>query len=144
MTIELYYNTELGAVIDRNKYTRCIGICIEIRGFPYRNISQYAFWRIFAPLTFTIFYFQLQEKITVSVDNLQRCMQCGRMIRMPNFHSITVPGEYQDNPEFHWDNGVEIPAEEYICQVCCSSNTKIVSVEKFILLFLLSILWVLD
>ena len=39
------------------------------------------------------------------------------MIRMPNFHSITVPGEYQDNPVFKWENGVEIPAEEYICQV---------------------------
>ena len=61
--------------------------------------------------------FQIQEKITVSVDNLHRCMQCGRMIRMPNFHSIIVPSEYQDNPVFHWENGVEIPAEEYICQV---------------------------
>ena len=64
----------------------------------------------------------------MSVDNLQRCMQCGRMIRMPNFHSIIVPGEYQDNPEFHWDNGVEIPAEEYICQVCFSNKTTSVVV----------------
>ena len=33
MTLELYYNTELGAVIDRNKDTRCIPICIPIRDF---------------------------------------------------------------------------------------------------------------
>ena len=33
MTLELYYNTELGAVIDRNKDTRCIAICIAIRVF---------------------------------------------------------------------------------------------------------------
>ena len=33
MTLELYYNTELGAVIDRNKVTRCIAICIAIRVF---------------------------------------------------------------------------------------------------------------
>ena len=30
MTLELYYNNELGAVIDRNKDTRCISICIAI------------------------------------------------------------------------------------------------------------------
>ena len=46
MTLELYYNTELGAVIDRNKDTRCTG-------FPYRNISQFAFWYIVAPLADT-------------------------------------------------------------------------------------------
>ena len=46
MTLELYYNTELGAVIDRNKDTRCIAICIAIRF----SISQYALWRIVAPL----------------------------------------------------------------------------------------------
>ena len=33
MTIELYSNTELGAVIDRNKETRCIAICITIQVF---------------------------------------------------------------------------------------------------------------
>ena len=33
MTFELYHNTELGAVIDRNKDTRCIPICIPIRVF---------------------------------------------------------------------------------------------------------------
>ena len=33
MTLELYYNTELGAVIDRNKDTRCIAICIAIQVF---------------------------------------------------------------------------------------------------------------
>ena len=40
MSLELYYHTELGAVIDRNKDTRCIAICIEIRVFHiaiYRN-----------------------------------------------------------------------------------------------------------
>ena len=31
MTLELYYNTELGAVIFRNKDTRCMAICIAIR-----------------------------------------------------------------------------------------------------------------
>ena len=40
-----------------------------------------------------------------------------RMIRMPSFHSSTVLGEYQDNWVFTWENGVEISAEEYICQV---------------------------
>ena len=33
MTLELYYYTELGAVIDRNKDTRCIAICIAIQVF---------------------------------------------------------------------------------------------------------------
>ena len=33
VTLELYYNTELGAVIDRNKDTRCIAICIAIQVF---------------------------------------------------------------------------------------------------------------
>ena len=33
MTLELYYNTELGTVIDRNKDARCIAICIAIRVF---------------------------------------------------------------------------------------------------------------
>ena len=33
MILELYYYTELGAVIDRNKGTRCIAICITIQVF---------------------------------------------------------------------------------------------------------------
>ena len=33
MTLELYYNTEHGAVIDRNEDTRCIAICITIGVF---------------------------------------------------------------------------------------------------------------
>ena len=40
MTLELYYNTELGAVIDRNKDTSCRAICVAIRVFHialYRN-----------------------------------------------------------------------------------------------------------
>ena len=40
MTLELYYDTELGVVIDRNKDTMCIAICIAIRVFHiaiYRN-----------------------------------------------------------------------------------------------------------
>ena len=31
MTLELYYNAVLGAVIDRNEDTRCIAICIAKR-----------------------------------------------------------------------------------------------------------------
>ena len=46
MTLELYYNTELGAVIDRNEDTRCIAICIAIRVFHI----AICFWRIVAPL----------------------------------------------------------------------------------------------
>ena len=33
MTLELYYKTEQGAIIDRNKDTRCIAICIAIQVF---------------------------------------------------------------------------------------------------------------
>ena len=33
MTLKLYYNTELGAVIDRNKNTRRIAICIAMQVF---------------------------------------------------------------------------------------------------------------
>ena len=39
------------------------------------------------------------------------------MVRMQSFHSITVPGGYQDNPLFTWENGVVIPAEGYIYRV---------------------------
>ena len=37
MPLKFNNNTELGAVIDRTKDTRCITICIAIRVFPYRN-----------------------------------------------------------------------------------------------------------
>ena len=33
MTLDIYYKTELGAVIDRNKDTRCLTIYIAIRVF---------------------------------------------------------------------------------------------------------------
>ena len=49
MTLELYYNTELGAVLDRNEDTRCIAICIAIRF----SISQNALRHIVAPLLLT-------------------------------------------------------------------------------------------
>lgn len=65
----------------------------------------------------------LRDKADVSVDNLQRCIQCGKAIRMPRFNSITVPTEHQDNPVFQWELGVEIMQEEYICQLSYDLGT---------------------
>ena len=52
MTVELYYNTELGAVIDRNKDTRCIPIYIAIRVF---HIWQYIFGVSLHPYMLVLF-----------------------------------------------------------------------------------------
>ena len=79
MTLELYHNTELGAVIDRNKDTRYIPICIAIRVFHiaiYRNTSQYAFWRIVAPLRECILLYRTQSSANRQTEDL---MLSGRL-----------------------------------------------------------------
>jgi hypothetical protein len=65
---------------------------------------------------------QLRDKADVSVENLQKCIQCGKTIRMPQFNSITVPSEHQDNPVYQWEQGTDIIPEEYICQVVIDSQ----------------------
>ncbi|XP_052817702.1 integrator complex subunit 8-like [Mya arenaria] len=73
----------------------------------------------------------LREKAGVSVDNLQRCVQCGRTLRMPVLTSIPVPTELNDSPEFTWDIATEILPDEYICQLSYDLGTYFFYQESY-------------
>ena len=72
---------------------------------------------VLSKLFYSLLSLQLKDKASISVDNLQRCVQCGKTIKMPSFNSITVPNEYQDTPILDWDLAVDVAPEEYTCQV---------------------------
>ncbi|WAR11293.1 INT8-like protein, partial [Mya arenaria] len=80
---------------------------------------------------FTDLHFDLREKAGVSVDNLQRCVQCGRTLRMPVLTSIPVPTELNDSPEFTWDIATEILPDEYICQLSYDLGTYFFYQESY-------------
>ncbi|KAL3858729.1 hypothetical protein ACJMK2_008987 [Sinanodonta woodiana] len=65
----------------------------------------------------------LREKSAISVENLLRCLNCGRMIRMPNFASMSLPSEDQAEPEFKWNQGDTIHPKEFVCQLSYDLGT---------------------
>ncbi|KAL4235107.1 Integrator complex subunit 8 [Mactra antiquata] len=73
----------------------------------------------------------LRDKADVSVDNLQRCIQCGRAIRMPKFTSITILSDQQDQSVFDWESCMEIIPEEYICQLSYDLGTYFFYKESY-------------
>ena len=71
MTLELYNNTELGAVIDRTKDTRCIAICIAIWVFHIAiHILPYC---TVAPLIFS------NKQITKELIRAGLCLCCSQI-----------------------------------------------------------------
>ena len=68
MTLEIYHITELGAVIDRNKDTRCIAICIAIRVF-HIAIHFLAYWC--TPTNLTFFILKVLKAMFIQIRQLK-------------------------------------------------------------------------
>ena len=65
--------------------------------------------------------FQLKESSAVSVENLEKCIQCGRTLKLPVSNCFPVPNENTENLGLMWDNSVPVSPQEYHCQVYCQS-----------------------
>ena len=53
----------------------------------------------------------------MSVDNLQRCVQCGRSLAMPRPSVFSPPTEFTDTAQLSWEDSADIQPDEYNCQV---------------------------
>ena len=79
MTLELYYNTELGAVVDWNKDTRCIEIYIAIRVSHFLKIWQCVIECNFMTLEL---YYNTELGAVVDRNKDTRCITIGIAIRV--------------------------------------------------------------
>ena len=78
--------------------------------------------------------FQLKESSAVSVENLEKCIQCGRTLKLPVSHCFPVPNENTEDLGLIWDNSLPVSPQEYHCQVYCQSfKTEIKNMIFFLI-----------
>ncbi|KAK3086111.1 hypothetical protein FSP39_013715 [Pinctada imbricata] len=65
----------------------------------------------------------LKEKTALSVANLEKCLQCGRALRMPTFECFMIPHEHTEELEHPWSRGIPISPIEYSCQILYDLGT---------------------
>ncbi|XP_052232810.1 integrator complex subunit 8-like isoform X2 [Dreissena polymorpha] len=73
----------------------------------------------------------LRDKAATSVDNLQRCIQCGKTMRVPGAACITLPGWASESPEYRWDLARDVTPEEYNCQISYDLGTYFFYQESY-------------
>lgn len=71
----------------------------------------------FKVLYILLLSFQLKESSAVSVENLEKCIQCGRTLKLPVSHCFPVPNENTEDLGLIWDNSLPVSPLEYHCQV---------------------------
>lgn len=93
----LYYIVQVGILLLVKIY------CIQIHQFKVLYIL--------------LLSFQLKESSAVSVENLEKCIQCGRTLKLPVSHCFPVPNENTEDLGLIWDNSLPVSPQEYHCQV---------------------------
>lgn len=61
--------------------------------------------------------FQLRESTAVSIENLEKCIQCGRVLKLPVSKCFPVLSDNTEDFSLIWDNCVTVTPQEYHCQV---------------------------
>lgn len=59
----------------------------------------------------------LKESSAVSVENLEKCIQCGRTLKLPVSNCFPVPNENTEDLGLIWDNSIPVSPQEYHCQL---------------------------
>ncbi|KAJ8302724.1 hypothetical protein KUTeg_019120 [Tegillarca granosa] len=59
----------------------------------------------------------IRDRITMSVVNLEKCVECGKSIIMPSLQCIELPKEDSDGLDIRWEDGITILPNEYNCQL---------------------------
>lgn len=108
-TLQLYYRWCLLAVVKDSFPTRPVRSFLQVQGQPDPTIALAA---ANENLIRT-----LKERTATSVANLEKCVHCGRTIKMPTANSFKIPDENTEEPQYDWDASLSITPDEYNCQI---------------------------
>ncbi|XP_061162526.1 integrator complex subunit 8-like isoform X1 [Saccostrea echinata] len=109
------------ALFSLHLYHRWCLMSVVRDSFPTRPIKQFAqmqgqFDSMVSSANEAVIRY-LKERTSLSVEYLQRCLQCGRVLRMPTMQCIGIPSEDSDDSLFHWDKAVDIDPHDYQSQI---------------------------
>lgn len=109
------------ALFALHLYHRWCLMSVVRDSFPTRPVKQFAqmqgqFDSMVASANEAVIRY-LKERTSLSVEYLQKCLQCGRTLKMPTMHCISIPSEDSDDSLFHWDKAVDIDANDYQSQI---------------------------
>ncbi|XP_021343863.1 integrator complex subunit 8-like isoform X2 [Mizuhopecten yessoensis] len=107
--LQLYYRWCLLAVVKDSFPSRPVRSFLQGQGQPDPNMTLAA---ANENLIRT-----LKERTAVFVANLEKCVHCGRTIKMPTAKSFQIPDEHTDDPQYDWDASLPITPDEYNCQI---------------------------
>lgn len=109
------------ALFALHLYHRWCLMSVVRDSFPTRPVKQFAqmqgqFDSMVASANEAVIRY-LKERTSLSVEYLQKCLQCGRTLKMPTMHCISIPSEESDDSLFHWEKAVDIDANDYQSQI---------------------------
>lgn len=108
-TLQLYYRWCILSVVKDSFPTRPVRSFLQLQGQPDPSIGLAA---VNENLIRT-----LKERTAIYVANLEKCVHCGRTIKMPTVRCIRIPNESLEEPEYDWDACLPITPDEYNCQI---------------------------
>nr|XP_022337357.1 integrator complex subunit 8-like isoform X4 [Crassostrea virginica] len=109
------------ALFALHLYHRWCLMSVVKDSFPTRPVKQFAqmqgqFDSMVASANEAVIRY-LKERTGLSVEYLQKCLQCGRTLKMPTMHCISIPSEDSDDSLFHWDKAIDIDQNDYQSQI---------------------------
>ncbi|VDI63148.1 integrator complex subunit 8, partial [Mytilus galloprovincialis] len=108
-SLQLFHRWALLAVVRDSFPRRPIKSFVQVQGQVDPAIAYHALNEIIMR--------NLRESTAVSIENLEKCIQCGRVLKLPVSKCFPVLSDNTEDFSLIWDNCVTVTPQEYHCQV---------------------------
>ncbi|XP_063439496.1 integrator complex subunit 8-like [Mytilus trossulus] len=108
-SLQLYHRWTLLAVVRDSFPRRPIKSFVQVQGQVDPAIAYHALNEIIMR--------NLRESTAVSIENLEKCIQCGRVLKLPVSKCFPVLSDNTEDFSLIWDNCATVTPQEYHCQL---------------------------
>ncbi|XP_076110626.1 integrator complex subunit 8-like isoform X1 [Mytilus galloprovincialis] len=108
-SLQLFHRWALLAVVRDSFPRRPIKSFVQVQGQVDPAIAYHALNEIIMR--------NLRESTAVSIENLEKCIQCGRVLKLPVSKCFPVLSDNTEDFSLIWDNCVTVTPQEYHCQL---------------------------
>ncbi|XP_063416870.1 integrator complex subunit 8-like [Mytilus trossulus] len=108
-SLQLFHRWALLAVVRDSFPRRPIKSFVQVQGQVDPAIAYHALNEIIMR--------NLRESTAVSIENLEKCIQCGRVLKLPVSKCFPVLSDNTEDFSLIWDNCATVTPQEYHCQL---------------------------
>ncbi|XP_052063763.1 integrator complex subunit 8-like isoform X3 [Mytilus californianus] len=108
-SLQLFHRWALLAVVRDSFPRRPIKSFVQVQGQVDPTIAYHALNEVIMR--------NLRESTAVSIENLEKCIQCGRVLKLPVSKCFPVLSDNTEDFSLIWDNCVTVTPQEYHCQL---------------------------